>query len=203
MNPYLLILLEGLVFVAAFGGLTQIRREGVTTQFIAEGLGVTALALLAMWLTNEVIHPVVFLVVIYLITVRVRLTVDIANLLAGRGRGRLAMRLYDLAAMMAPDVSGRVLIDLNRGALLLASGQADRAIPVLENILSREKENHLGYKHEAACRYNLGAAYLREKREGAAVEQLNQVIDLWPGSRYANQAESLLRRRSQAEKRPT
>ncbi len=130
----------------------------MTGQFIVEGLGITALALLAMWLTNEPIHPVVFLVVIYVVCVRVRLLVDFANLLARSGKGRMAMRLYDLADMLAPDVSSGVLIQLNRGALWLAAGHAAKAIPFFENILNRTQEVHLGYKHEAACRYNLGVA---------------------------------------------
>ena len=202
MNPYLLIVLEGLLFIVAFGGLTQIRREGLTTQFIVEGAGVTALALLASLATGQPIHPLAFLVVIYLFCMRVRLTIDIANVAAQSGRGSLAMQLYRLASMLAPDASGRVLIEINRAALLLAAGRSADAIPLLEGVLERAKELHLGFKHEAVCRYNLGQAYLKEGREGVAVQQFNAVIDLWPGSRYAERAETALSTRSQRH-RPT
>jgi hypothetical protein len=195
MNPYLLILLEGLLFVAAFGGLTQIRREGLTTQFIIEGFGVTLLALLASWATAQPINPLAFLIVIYLVTMRVRLTIDLANMMAQSGRGRAAMRLYEVASLLGPDPSGRVLVEINRAALVLNMGQTADVIPRLESVLERADEVHLGFKHEASTRYNLGLAYRKEKRESAAVQQFKAVIDLWPGSRYAQRAEAALQER--------
>ncbi len=192
IDAYWLIVLEGLLFILAFGGLTQIRREGLTTQFIVECVGVTVLALGASLATAQPVHPLAFLVVIYLLTMRVRLTVDLANTLAQSGRGRWAMRLYGVAESLGPDPSGRVLIDVNRAALLLNMGRSSDVVDVLERVLTQAAETHLGFKHEAAARYNLGLAYLKEDRETAAVEQFNAVVNLWPGSRYAHRAEASL-----------
>jgi hypothetical protein len=192
VNGYWLLVFEGLLFLLAFGGLTQIRREGLTTQFIIESMGITILAVLASLGAAQPIHPLAFLVVIYLATMRVRLTIDLANWLARSGRGRLAMRLYALASLLGPDPSGQVLIDVNRAALLLIVGRAADVIPTLESVLAHASETHLGFKHEAVARYNLGQAYLTEGRESDAVEQFDAVMSLWPGSRYAERAESAL-----------
>lgn len=192
VNGYWLLIFEGLLFILAFGGLTQIRREGLTTQFIIESMGVTILAVLASLATAQPIHPLAFLIVLYLATMRVRLTIDLANWLAQSGRGRLAMRLYEVASLLGPDPSGRVLIDINRTALLLIVGRTAAVIPTLERVLAEAAETHLGFKHEAVARYNLGLAYLNVGREGEAVEQFDAVMSLWPGSGYAERAESAL-----------
>jgi tetratricopeptide (TPR) repeat protein len=196
INGYGLIVLVGLLFILGFGGLTQIRREGLTTRFILESVGVTILAVAASLATAQPIHPLAFLIVIYLVVMRVRLTVDLANTLAQSGRGRWAMRLYGLASRLGPDPSGRVLIDINSAALLLNIGRAAEVTTTLERVLEQSDEIHLGFKHEAAARYNLGLAYLKQQRDSAAAEQFDAVINLWPGSRYAQRAQaSLLERR--------
>jgi len=81
------------------------------------------------------------------------------------------------------------LIDVNRAA---------DVIPTLEHVLTQAAETHLGFKHEAVARYNLGLAYLNEGGEGEAVEQFDAVMSLWPGSRYAERAKPALSGRCRA-----
>jgi hypothetical protein len=43
LDPYLLLLLIACLFILVFGGLGYIRREGLSSQFALEAVGLTAL----------------------------------------------------------------------------------------------------------------------------------------------------------------
>ena len=86
---------------------------------------------------------------------------------------------------------------VNRGAAELRSGQVDAAITTLESVLAVEGQPSLGLKYEAGCRYNLAYAYEKAGEEAKATGQYNEVVDLLPGSVYAQAAQAALKRRKQ------
>jgi tetratricopeptide (TPR) repeat protein len=200
IDPYLLLLLIGCLFILVFGGLSFLRREGLSIQFALEAAAFTALLVGGSWVTGIPVNPFLFLVLLYLVTMRSRLVVDIANLLARRGRYDQALGLYQLGLAWWPDTPSRLIVLANRGAAELHRGQIEAATHTLESVLNAEHASHLGLKYEAACRYNLGLAY-EQKGEGTKASlQFNQVIDLLPRSPYARAAQAALKRR---KKRPS
>ncbi|MFN2121589.1 MAG: hypothetical protein ACK2T0_14475, partial [Anaerolineales bacterium] len=139
MDPSLLGLAVGCLFILVFGGLGYLRREGLSVQFALEAVGVTAILVGGSALLGVPIHPLLLLALLYLITMRSRLIVDLANVLAGRGNFDLAFRLYKLGLAMWPDEASRLIVLSNRGAAQLRSGQVDGAIATLESVLEVEK----------------------------------------------------------------
>jgi tetratricopeptide (TPR) repeat protein len=195
VDPYLLLLLIACLFVLMFGALGYIRREGLSTQFALETVGLTVLMVGGSWLLGVHLSPFVLLIVLYLVTMRSRLMVDLANLLTRQRRYSLAFKLYDLSLRWWPDDASRLIVLANRGAAELYSGQVEAAIRTFEGVLEREERPRLGLKYEAASRYNLGYAYEQHGEDAKAVVQYNEAIDLLPGSLYAKAAQSALKRR--------
>jgi len=194
LDPNLLLLLVACLYILVFGGLSFMRREGLSLQFAVEAIVVTALVLGVGWLANFPISPILLLILLYLITMRSRLLVDVANLLAERGKYKAAFSLYRLSLAWWPDAASRLIVLTNRGAAELFSGQVETAIQTLEGVLAIENRPRLGLKYESACRYNLGQAYAKKGDRAKAVQELNEVIDLMPGSRYAQAARATLKR---------
>ena len=108
MNPHLLILTIGLFFIVVFGGLSLLRREGLSTQFAYEVLGMTVLTALVAYLTNIPVNPLLFLVIIYLILFRGRILTDLASMLSNQGRQKYAINLLQFALKLHPDRSTRI-----------------------------------------------------------------------------------------------
>lgn len=200
MDPNLLNLAVGCLFILIFGGLGFLRREGLSVQFALEAVGVTAILVGGSGLLGAPIHPLLLVVLLYLITMRSRLIVDLANVLAGRNRYDMAFRLYKLGMAWWPDEASRLIVQTNKGAALLRCGQVEEAITLLEGVLEVEKRPRLGIKYEAACRYNLAYAYEKTGQDAQAVTQYNETIDLLPRSAYGQAAQAALKRRK--EKRP-
>jgi tetratricopeptide (TPR) repeat protein len=194
VDPNLLLLLVGCLYILVFGGLSFLRREGLSLQFAIEAIMITALVLGLSLSANIRISPLLLLILLYLITMRSRLLVDVANLLAERGKYKAAFSIYRLGLAWWPDASSRLIVLTNRGTAELFCGQVDTAIQTLEGVLAVENRPRLGLKYEAACRYNLGQAYAKKGDRAKAVQQLNEVIDLMPGSRYAQAARATLKR---------
>jgi tetratricopeptide (TPR) repeat protein len=195
IDPYLLLLLIACLFVLVFGALSVIRREGLSAQFALESAGLTALMVGVPWLTRTQISPYIFVIVLYLVTMRSRLLVDLANVFASRDRYDVAFRLYGLSLAWWPDAASRLIVLTNRGIAELRMGQTDRAIETLEGVLNPEERHRLGSRYEAACRYNLGLAYEQKDDWARAVAEYNRVIDLQPGSAYAQASKAGLKRR--------
>lgn len=82
MNLPVILLLEGLLFVVVFGALSLFRREGLSVQFAFEAIALAA-GLAAF--TPLAVNPILFLIILYLATLRVRLLVDLGTLFAQRG----------------------------------------------------------------------------------------------------------------------
>lgn len=195
LDPTLLLLLIACVYILMSGGLSLLRREGLSVQFALETAALTLILVGSSHLLGVKLNPFVFVLLLYVITMRSRLTVDLANLLARRGDYGFAFRLYDLALAWWPDPASRLIALTNRGVAELYSGQIDAAIETLESVLEAEKRPRLNLKYEAACLYNLGFAYEKNGLDSKAVASYNEAIDLLPGSLYAQAAESALRRR--------
>lgn len=195
IDPYLLLLLVACVFALVFGGLGYLRREGLSEQFVIEVAILTAILVGGSWLIGTPLNPFLFLFLLYVITLRSRLIVDLANVLAKRENYGLAFRLYNLGLAWWPDAASRLIVLTNKGVAQLHSGQVEQAIATLESVLAMEKRPRLGTKYEAGCRYNLAYAYELNGQDAKAVTQYNETIDLLPGSEYAQAAEAALKRR--------
>jgi tetratricopeptide (TPR) repeat protein len=200
VHPSLLLLLTACLYIVVFGGLCLLRREGLSAQFALEAVGLTILLVGVPWFAGVAIHPVLFLAILYLVTMRSRLVVDVANFLARRQRTDTAFRLYRLGLAWWPDAASRLIVLTNRGAAELLTGQLDAAIKTLEVVLGEEQRPRLGLKYEAVSRYNLGLAYERTGESARATRQYNEVLDLLPGSPYGQAAKAALQRQKEKPK---
>lgn len=192
MYPPLVILLVGILYILGFGALSYVRRQGLSNRFIAEGLAITAVgALLAFAIP---LQPVPFLAIIYLVTMRVRLLVDVGNWLVSRRQYNRALALYRLALRLWPDASGRQIVLINRGVAQLRMQDPETAYRTLSEALAYEVVRP-GTKHLAAGYYNLGLACRRTGREAEAIRHFNEAIDTLPNSIYAHAARQALKKR--------
>jgi tetratricopeptide (TPR) repeat protein len=194
MNPHLLILLVSLLFILVFGGLPVLRKEEPSLQLAVEVLVLTGLGIGASLITGLRLDPILFFISLYLIVMRCRVLIDLGNLLSARGRHQLALSVYRLAMRLGPDFPIRLIALISYSAVLVRVGALEEAIRILEEISEKWGER-LHPKHESACHYNLGVAYMRLGREGRAVREFNETIDAWPLSEYAQQAKAALERR--------
>jgi len=195
MDTRFLLLLVGLLYAIMMGTLSLLRREGLSIRFLVESLIVIGLTGGLAFL-GVIIHPVVFLIVLYLVTMRVRLLVDLGNALARQKRFPAAGRIYRLAETLGPDPAGLTVIRLNQSVVRLQQGALDEAIDMLLGLLNRGDTAGLGIKNEAACRYNLGVAYERKGQQAQAIREFRTVLEIWPVSVYARQASTALERQS-------
>jgi tetratricopeptide (TPR) repeat protein len=194
MNPHLLILLVALLFILVFGGLPVLRKEAPSLQLAVEVLVLTGLSIGASLLTGLSLNPIFFLIFLYLIVMRCRVLIDLGNLLSSRGQHQLALSVYRLAMRLGPDFPVHLIALISYGAVLVRVGALEEAVRILEAVLEKGRER-LQPKHESACHYNLGVAYMRLGKEGRAVREFNETIDAWPLSVYAQGARAALERR--------
>jgi tetratricopeptide (TPR) repeat protein len=192
MEPVIVLLLIGFIYVILFGGLSWMRREGLSTRFAIEAIIFTLLVSAFVYLTKISFHPAIFMVILYLITVRVRLLIDWANNTARSGDYKNAEQLYELALKAYPDPVNLLMVKVNQGVCWLQQGKLDEAIDVFKYVLSRVDEGIVGIKYEAATHYNLGIAYRRKGMEQQAAVEFNNVLDIFPSSVYARRAEDAL-----------
>jgi len=197
MHPSLLILLVGLLYLLGFGALSFMRRQGLSTRFAVEGLIVTAVGA-ALAFASVPIHPILFFVILYLVTMRVRLLVDLGNALTSRKRYDQALALYGFALRLGPDAVSRQIALINRGVTQLRMQEPEAAYITLEEVLADE-EARPGAKYLAAGYYNLGLACRRTGRETEAIHRFNEAIDALPTSIYAHGARQALKERKTSE----
>ena len=190
----MLIGLIGVLYMVIFGALTILRHEGLSFRFVVESMCVTAIAILLVVLAAIQIHPVIFLLLLYAVTMRVRILTDLANVIAGRGNFLQAEKIYDLASRLWPDRANEQLIDVNHAILLLQKNQLNESIAMFNDILSESNKDYLGIKYKAAAHYNLGVAYQREENHDMAIHEFKAVLDTWPASLYAHRAQKALER---------
>jgi len=198
MNYPLTLLLLGLLFTVLFGVLTWLRREGISIRFAIEStlLSIAGSGLAA--LTAVQINPVYFLGIIYVITMRVRILVDLGVLLANRKKLDAAGKCFDLALRLWPDLIGRTAVQLNQGVLFLQQGDKNKAVETFKEVLAVEEK--LGPKTAAAAHYNLAMAYFMKGQEAQASAELLAAVDAAPGSEYARRAEHRLESKARTAK---
>ena len=192
MSMPTLLLMIGLLYALLVGLLAFLRHESLSAQFAIESIVITVIfSGLAAW-SSFVIHPVLFLVILYLVTMRVRLLVDLGNSFARRSKFDTAEKIYAFISRLYPDQAGRLIVEINQGTLSLQKGRTDEAIRVFKDVLESGSQGHLGAKYEAAAHYNLGQAYRRKDMETQAIAEFNAVLETWPASEYARRARSIL-----------
>ncbi|NIN64497.1 MAG: tetratricopeptide repeat protein [Anaerolineae bacterium] len=194
MSPHLIIVLAGLLFIVVVGGLSLLRREALSLRLVVEVLALTALSIGISMVVGVSLHPILFFIFLYLITMRCRVLIDLGNLLSSRGYHKAALSAYRLAMRLEPDLVTRITALVSYAAVLVRVGALDEAIRILEEVLEKHGEG-LHPKHHSACHYNLGVAYMRQGRESRAVREFNDTIDAWPLSLYAKGASAALERR--------
>src|SRR4030042_5868268 len=194
MDRRLLIGLIGLLYIVVFGVMALLRREGLSIRFAVEAVVLTAFVVILVWLTRIQIHPVLCLLLLYVITLRVRILVDLANVFARRGNYVQAERIYDFASHVGPDQTSDLIIKVNHAIMLLQKNQVNESISMFTEVLSQANQGYLGVKYEAAAHFNLGVAYLRNNNASMAIVEFNAVLDTWPASLYARRAQEALER---------
>lgn len=192
-----LVPLVGVLYTVFFSALSYMRQEGISSRFIVESLVVTAvLTAGAVFTGASLYYPVAALVVLYVVTMRCRLILDLANTLARRGRLLAAERLYALARSLFPDDLTRALEGINRGTAWLLYGEPAQAQALIEGAFANF-DGQLPAKYEAAARYNLGVAYRRQGQEDQARQEFQQVTGLVPeNTTYHVRAQRALERKS-------
>jgi tetratricopeptide (TPR) repeat protein len=190
-----LILLIGFSYTVIFGLLSVLRREGLSVQFAVESVVITLMAAaVSQFVRGSVIHPALFLLVLYLITMRVRICVEFANYFARSGKLSRAEQIYTLGERLLPDRTNRLIVRINFGTLRLQQGSLDESISVFNEILQQAEHGFLGVKYEAAAHYNLGVAFLRKGMETKAKDAFHSVLETWPMSEYGQRAEAALKK---------
>jgi len=189
-----ILLLEGFSYVVLFGAVSLLKREGLSRSFAFEAVIFTSIVSAFTALTGIQTHPVLFLILIYLLTMRVRILVDLGNIFARRGQFELADKLYNLAEGLWPDSTNRLILKVNQGTSLLQQKKLDEAIAMFNEVLEHADHGYLGVKYEAATHYNMGVAYLRKNMDARASIAFNTVVDTWPASEYARRAEVALQK---------
>ncbi len=202
MNLPVVIILVGLSYIVLIGVLSLLRREGLSLRFAVESIIVTVVVSGLAAVIDLDINPVLFLIVLYLITTRVRLLVDLANIFAKQGRYSQASSLYNFTSGLYPDATGKLILMVNQATLFLQEGKLDDAIAMFNDVLNQAGQGYLGVKYEAAAHFNLGVAHLRKGSTSRAMVEFNSVIDTWPTSLYARRAQEALARCRSKEKQP-
>jgi tetratricopeptide (TPR) repeat protein len=196
MHPSLVILLVGLIYLLGFGALSFMRRQGLSVLFAIEGLIITAAGALLVLIVP--IHPLFFFAALYLITLRVRLLVDVGNWLTSRGQHGRALDLYQFILRLGPDQVSRQIVLINHGVALLRMQEPEEAYLTLEASLIDERIQ-AGAKYLAAGYYNLGLACRRTGRHAEATRRFNEAIDTLPTSIYAHGARQALEKNTTSD----
>ena len=192
MSSPILLLIVGFSYIVLFGAVSLLKREGLSGRFAIEGGIITIVVSALVAVTGSQLHPIFFLILIYLLTMRVRVLVDLGNIFAQRGQFDQADKLYRLAGTLWPDTTNRLILQVNQGTSLLQQKKLDESIAIFNDTLEQAEHGYLGVKYEAATHYNLGVAYLRKNMDARASIAFNAVIDTWPTSMYARRAEIAL-----------
>jgi tetratricopeptide (TPR) repeat protein len=144
------------------------------------------------------VHPLFFFAVLYLITLRARLLVDVGNWLSSRGQHERALHLYQFILRLGPDQVSRQIVLINHGVALLRMQEPEEAYITLEAALI-DQRIRAGAKYLAAGYYNLGLACSRIGRNAEATRRFNEAIDTLPTSIYAHGARQALKKRETSD----
>jgi len=192
LPAWLAVLLVGALFLGAFTGLSVFRRQKPSVRFLVEGGALTAAGVALCFLARPP-HPILFLAVLYLATMRVRLLVDLSNMLANRGSFRAALGAIGFALRLGPDPASRQVALINRGVTQLRMGEPQAAYFTLKGVLL-EEEVQPAARYQAAGFYNLGVACERSGRPQEAERCYRRAIEAMPSSIYALGVDKALKR---------
>lgn len=193
MNTDLLIGILGGFFAILFGLISTLEREGISWQFVLEVVLLTSLAVGGGYLTGKPVNPFLFLLFIYLITMRSRLLADLANFISKRGRNREAISILEVAQRLFPDRPTRLIIQLNLGIVYLRNHQFEVSQSHLESVLEEAERGSLGIRNRTTCLYYVGHALLQQGQISRAKRSLRSAVNLFPNSPYGKAAaQSLL-----------
>jgi len=187
----LIISLTGLLYIAGFEALFFIRQQGLSAQFAIEGLVITA-ASAAVAFTVLPINVALFLAALYLLTMRVRLLIDLGNWFTRRHSFQRAFAIYEFALLLYPDPASRRAVLINRGLAELTMQKSEMAYHTFKEALSGG-ELRRGALYLAASYYNLGIACRRTGRDLEAIQCFNEAKSAMPNSIYAYASERALK----------
>jgi tetratricopeptide (TPR) repeat protein len=188
MNTNLLVAILGGFYAILFSLISTLEREGISLQFLFEVLLLTSLAAGGGYLSGTLANPFLFLLFIYLTTMRSRLLSDLANFISKRGRHREAISMLEVAQRLLPDRSTRLVIQLNLGIVYLRTHQFDLSQSHLESVLEKAETGGLGIRNRTACLYYVGHALLQQGQISRAKKSLRSAINLFPNSPYGKAA---------------
>ncbi len=189
----------GLGYVAVFGLMFWLRREGFQLRFTIEGLVITLIGTVMAF--YGLIGPILFVIAIYLLTMRSRVLEDAGNLLSDNGHFREALLLFEFGEKAWPDPIGKFLLAIDKGVTLLRMGSTEKAIDTMEHAL-QSAPPEVPAKHLAACHYNLGIAYRNKGEKEISRMHFLRVLDIDPDSLYGIGARTGLRELSGRDKEP-
>lgn len=178
----------------------MLRGEGFSMQFTLEAVALTLLIAGGAYFTDSEVNPVLFLIFLYLFTMRSRLLVDLANLFSNRGKQRNAVSILQTALRVYPDKATRLIVLVNMGITQLRRENPQSAQSLFELVLEEAEGGGLGMRHRAATHYNLAVALQKQGKDAQAVQEFREAADGYPGSPFSKAARDALERRKRGKK---
>ena len=201
MSLPLIILLVGLAYGVLVGGLSIFRREALSLRFAVEAATITVIVSGLAAITGWPVNPVLFVILLYLLTMRIRILVDLGSGFTRQRKYSLAGKLFAFAARLWPDAINELILKVNQATLFMQENKLDESIAMFTDVLHKAGQGNLGVKYEAAAHFNLGVAYQRKNLSGRATAEFNAVIDTWPASLFAQRAQEALNRQCSRDNR--
>ena len=192
MNPLLLLLFEALVFPVGPGLFALMRGAGLSAHLALEAMGLTALAIGLGVGLGLPINPILFLLLLYLITRRARALTDAGNLLSRWGYPQAAIGLNRLTLRLWPDATSRAIAFINLGAAYTQMEAVEAAVDAFQQALAACPEG-LCPLHSAVAHLNLGNVYYRQGKSHQAIREFQAAVQAFPGSPYERRAQRAIR----------
>jgi len=190
----------GLIYVVLFGGLSLLRNEGLPVQMAIEALVITFFAS-GVQLLGVPIHPTIFFLLLYALTMRGRLLSDLGNMFTRRRQYHRANSIFNFALRLWPDKVSQRVIRINQAITFLRVGDFRQAEALFRQLLAELPAVDFPAKLEAAVHYNLALTLRYAGDEPAARIEFRRAMESAPKSLYAYGAETALRRKEEAPER--
>ncbi len=188
----------GLLYLVLFWGLSLTRGEGFPKQMVVESLVLTILAS-GLQLSVLPIHPTIFFLLLYLITMRARLLSDLGNLLTKRQQYNQANNIFNLALRLWPDAASRRIVRINQAVTFLRIGSFAQAEALFRSLLAELPSPGFSTKLEAAVHYNLALTLQYIGDKAGAIEEFNRTVACAPKSIYAHGARIAIKKGNETQ----